>query len=246
MTLERTKSRKRAAPTSGGDWPVPDRRTFVRLVLVLVGFPLLLVFGVGSLEPARLTYAGIRSGWAGFWLAGVVLEWITLLLVLGTMPSPARAKRTLGFGDGLSKARLMMLVMLVSGSALLAALGAGGDQAFLSRVPEGARMFFPPPDVASRLFWVLVAVTAATCEELLWRGVAYHDLRSLGLSSLSAVALSSLSFAFFHGGLAQGMILMGYRFGIGALLAGIYLRSGSLWPAMVVHYLMDASALAAI
>jgi membrane protease YdiL (CAAX protease family) len=107
-------------------------------------------------------------------------------------------------------------------------------------------MSIPPSALGARLFWVFVSLTAAICEETLWRGFAITELRAITGSTLLAVLISSLSFVFFHGGLQQGSAIFAYRFAISLILAAVYLRAGNLRWVMVIHFLMDASALMAI
>jgi membrane protease YdiL (CAAX protease family) len=125
-------------------------------------------------------------------------------------------------------------------------IGSGGPQDFLERLPGGLQMFIPPSDLSARLFWIFVSLTAAICEETLWRGIAITELRKLTKTTFIAIIISSLSFVFFHGGLQQGVIVFTYRFVIALILAGIYVRTKSLRVPILVHFLMDASALTAI
>jgi sodium transport system permease protein len=81
-----------------------------------------------------------------------------------------------------------------------------------------------------------VALTPAICEELLMRGVILRSLvRPLGHTG--AVVVSALLFAILH--------LSAYRFVptfmLGLLLGTVALSSRSLWPAMLVHALNNAS-----
>jgi membrane protease YdiL (CAAX protease family) len=71
-------------------------------------------------------------------------------------------------------------------------------------------------------------------EELLFRGLFYRWLRERwGVAA--AVAVSALSFSALHGipQLIPALALFG------AVLALVYEKSGSLWPAIVVHALFN-------
>ena len=78
-------------------------------------------------------------------------------------------------------------------------------------------------------------------EELIFRGVLLEGLRSLaGLSSPAAIAVAALAFGLCH--LLPNRQLYPFAFWAvweGALLGGIYVLSGSLLVAMVVHILHD-------
>jgi membrane protease YdiL (CAAX protease family) len=80
----------------------------------------------------------------------------------------------------------------------------------------------------------VVCVAAPIVEETVFRGVLYRWLRS-NLSMTPAMLLSGAVFALFH----FIPILFLPLAGLGALLAWIYERSGSLWPGVIVHGLFN-------
>lgn len=84
----------------------------------------------------------------------------------------------------------------------------------------------------------LAAVLPALCEEALCRGLLLQAARRT-LGDRLAVVLSGLCFAVLH--------LDPYRFLntllIGGLLAVVAVRAGSLWPAVLMHFINNAAAL---
>jgi len=77
---------------------------------------------------------------------------------------------------------------------------------------------------------LVLVLVPALCEELLVRGAIARGLRPrLGL--LGAALVSSAYFALLHGSLARLPI----TFALGIVLALATLRSGSLWPAILIH-----------
>lgn len=221
-------------------------RSWLRLAIVLVVFPLVFVYVVPSFEVGRRLYEGDRSFWVPFWLFAIALEWLTLGAVLATTRRPVEFLRRIGLVVRLSRAEIVTAVLCVSAALVLAVLGAGTPQDFLTRLPAGLRMFIPPSELEARLLWVAVAVTAAVCEETLWRGVVIGEWRRRGGSTAVAVLVSCLSFAFFHGGFEQGAVIFAYRFAVGLVFALIYLRAGNLKLVVLIHFLADASSLLAI
>jgi membrane protease YdiL (CAAX protease family) len=110
---------------------------------------------------------------------------------------------------------------------------AGGDKV-LRMLPHGR---------AERWSFAMLATTAGITEEWIWRGfgvavlhVAWSDMPMLPL--LVALALA-FGWAHFYQGLL-GMLATGL---IGALLAWLYLASGSLLLPMLLHVLIDLRAL---
>ncbi len=93
-----------------------------------------------------------------------------------------------------------------------------------------------PEDVSLAMKLFAVAITPAICEELLCRGALLRSfVKPLGATG--AVVVSSLLFALLH--------LSAYRFVptflLGLALGTVALASRSLWPAMLVHALNNAS-----
>jgi len=224
----------------------PRWRVFVRLSVVLFLFPAIVVFALPRLEAAQKLFSGDRSYWLQYWLAAFALEWVTFLVVCAAYGRVRERLQEIGFPFQLTRNEKLVAAATVLAFVLLAVLGAGGAQQYLGRIPAGARMFIPPPEAELRLFWVAMAITAALCEETLWRGVAITDLKALTNSLVLAVGLSSFSFVYFHGGFAQGAIIFGYRFFITLILAWLYVRQRNLKLVIYVHFLMDAIALLAM
>jgi membrane protease YdiL (CAAX protease family) len=85
-------------------------------------------------------------------------------------------------------------------------------------------------------WWAAVSLSAGFCEELIFRGYLIWVFRPL-LGLWGAAALSLVVFALAHayhgaaGALATGIV--------GALLTLVVLRLDSLWPAVVIHFLLD-------
>lgn len=78
---------------------------------------------------------------------------------------------------------------------------------------------------------LLMAIIPAICEELLFRGVILHGLRSR-FSDWGAILLSALMFALMHGNIQQ----LVYPFILGTIMGWVVLRTGSLVSSMLVHF----------
>lgn len=91
--------------------------------------------------------------------------------------------------------------------------------------------FFPGLSRASFLelafFWIGAGILSALANELLFRGILYTYLRRWGVGV--AVFVSSVVFALVFSGFSVSLIAF---VGVGAVLALVYERSGSLWPAI--------------
>ena len=89
---------------------------------------------------------------------------------------------------------------------------------------------------------LLLAPTAALCEEFLYRGLLLAQLSQWLRSGVWAWTASSLAFGLAH--VYQGWNGMLRAFLLGALLAYAVIHLGSLYPSMLAHGLIDALALA--
>lgn len=101
-----------------------------------------------------------------------------------------------------------------------------------------------PHTSRERFLWLLVSVTAGTCEEVVFRGFLLWYFLTLGaflqlqISVLVALVLTTILFGFGHiyqgwkGVLGTGLV--------GALLAYLYVSTGSLLLPIVCHVLIDA------
>ena len=86
---------------------------------------------------------------------------------------------------------------------------------------------------------LVLAVTPAFCEELLFRGYVQRQAeRALGVAT--AILFSGFFFGLYHLRLTQLLPLVL----LGVYLAYITWRTGSLWPAVVVHFANNAFAVA--
>lgn len=86
------------------------------------------------------------------------------------------------------------------------------------------------------LILLLVAVSPAICEEMLFRGFVLSGLRSFG--QWPAIAISALLFAFAHGSIYRMMP----TFFLGLLLGYAVWKSGSLIPGVLIHGLNNGIA----
>lgn len=84
-------------------------------------------------------------------------------------------------------------------------------------------------DIVSMIF--VAAILPAFCEEVIFRGTIAASLEG-GKNKLAALAISGGLFAVFHMNPAQTV----HQFALGAFLALLFYRSGSLWTTVTVHF----------
>jgi membrane protease YdiL (CAAX protease family) len=83
------------------------------------------------------------------------------------------------------------------------------------------------------------AILPAVAEELLFRGVIMHGLRGV-FSDRTAIAVSAMMFATIH----MALLSWPHLCLLGVLLGAARIRTGSVWPGVLLHALYNAAVLA--
>ena len=226
-----------ARPPGATPWSLGDvaRATTVALVVILA-----IAAGAVLLASARqpgedLTLPG------GIWL---------LALQTGVLAGAAWLFSVRKYGGGIAALGFRSPAgrrpyLLAAGIWIIAfAAAAGWSALMISAGPE----WLKPPDSAGRLteefganlggLLIVVVLWGPLGEEIFFRGFVLPGLvRRFGAPA--AVVVSSALFAVFH--VDPGTLVP--TFLLGAALAWIYLKTDSIWPAVVAHGLQNALAL---
>jgi membrane protease YdiL (CAAX protease family) len=83
------------------------------------------------------------------------------------------------------------------------------------------------------LYFISMAVIPPISEEFMTRGIILHKLRGFGDSF--AIVTSALMFALLHGNIVQ----IPFTFPVGIVLAFITIKSGSIIPAVISHFVIN-------
>lgn len=94
----------------------------------------------------------------------------------------------------------------------------------------------PVTAVGKILYALNMTLIAAFTEEMVFRGVVMQSLRRFG--DMFALITSSLIFGIFH----LNLIQMPYAFLLGLCIGYFVLRTGSLWPGVLIHFANNAIA----
>jgi uncharacterized protein len=210
---------------------------------LLALFLLFLVAGVPLLSASSVRDAQVREmPRLALYLSAAVSEWVLagmglLIFWFSSLGAWAIGLRTLALGSALAWAGAVGLLS-VAGIRLglwLQSRGWWPDEA------ELVRLLIPQTPREKAWSLLLLAPTAALCEEFLYRGLLLAQLtrwfHSLGWAWLA----SSLAFGLAH--LYQGWTGILRASVLGALLAYPVIHLGSLYPSMLAHGLIDALAL---
>lgn len=206
-------------------------------------FALLLVAGVPVLSRATARRPELRMiPRPDLYLSAVVSQWILTVVGVAVVLVGGPGFQAMGF-RGISLGDFLLWIVLLAGVSLG---GLGLVVILESRgwwPPESDLVFLLLP--ANRreklLALLMVAPTAALCEEFLYRGYLLSQLGVWLGGNLWAWVISSLAFGLAHA--YQGWNGMARAALLGGLLAYPVVRLGSLYPSMAAHFLIDAVAL---
>ena len=143
---------------------------------------------------------------------------------------------------GLRRFRPLLVVALLMLGAGLSLLLNSGTQILSTLFPSITssgnstlnaafdQLFSSAPGIVS------IILIAPIAEEIAFRGMVFGVLRQK-LALPVALIVQAVIFGVFHGNIAQGLM----AFGLGCLLAWVYLRSGSIICAMLVHFAFNGT-----
>ena len=211
--------------------------------LIAIVFTLVLVVGVPALSYSTARNSEIRKmPRLALYLSAAFSQWLLTVVGLGVVFLVARRvfvqgfaalpwSLTLEWGVGIAAAALLALSMVILCER----------RGWLPR--ESDLVYLLIPETPRERLWALlvIAPTAAFCEEFLFRGYLLTQLHDWLHSLLWAWVVSSLAFGLAH--CYQGWSGMTRAGLLGALLAYPVVRSGSLYPAMLAHGMIDTVAL---
>jgi len=215
------------------NWPLS--RTMLGLLIGLGLGAVVLPLPVVIADPGLETYAGLIAAQA--LLGGAFL--VTALLVARREDGLGAALRRLGARRFVPSALLLVvaayLAYLVALAAYSALIGTP-DQQDIAR-----DLGLDSGPLTATLAVVLIAGLAPISEELFFRGMLFGGLRA-HLSFLPAALVSAAVFGSLH--LPTGASTVPPLILFGFLLAWVYERSGSIWPAVILHAINNSLALA--
>ncbi len=215
------------------DWPL--QRTLVGVLAGLFLGAVVLPLPVIALDPDLETYAGVIAAQGMLGLAfgttavGVAwggAGWREILGRLGIKRFHRRAIAQL----------LLAYLAYVIALGLYALLLGAPEQKDIAR-----ELGLDGGVLTATASVILIAIVAPISEELFFRGMFFGGLRGR-MSFLPAALISATVFGSLH--LPTGASTVPPLVLLGFLLAWVYERSGSLWPAIILHVINNSLALA--
>ncbi len=211
----------------------PPSDVLVVAAVLLIGYPVIDYVVSSKLkrsaQPRKRFYA---------WTLGS--EWLLTIAVVGLLLRHGVALS--GIGEALGR-RIVTIGFVAAGLILVALAAAYNRRRFAQLSPERLSKvlhrtgFLVPRSRAERALFVLVAVTAGFCEELLYRGWLWRFFGDLTGHLWVAVVLSATAFGLAHAYQGRAAIIstgiVGLLFSVPVLLAN------SLVPVQIIHAGID-------
>lgn len=220
-----------AAPTAPSAPVAPVWHTVIVLV-ILLGFSLL-----GALS-ANVPGATHRSRAAGY-VVIIVMEWaVVAFIALGVNRRGLRL-RDLVSGrwtralDVFRDLGIAIAFLFVSGLVL------AGLNHLLKATPNAAIRHLAPQSTTEILLYLLTALTAGFCEEVMFRGYLQLQFSAFTRSAAAGIILQGIVFGAAHG--YQGWRYMALIAVFGMMFGALAKWRNSLRPGMFAHFLQDAA-----
>ncbi len=166
------------------------------------------------------------------------------LLIVGMIVIAMRSEQARGADIGLTNLTRWS-VPLALGFLLMANIVLATLQAMIATgLPESFVEFgaLLPETLAEKSIWVVLCAVVAICEEVTFRGYVLTRITQLAKGRIwLGVLVSTLSFASGH--LYQGLGGFVLIFVYGLMFCALCLYTGSLYPAIIAHFLQDVIVL---
>ncbi len=169
-----------------------------------------------------------------FFMGNMLSELAVVVPVLLLVPILKGRDR---FGDlfGLHKVKISTMLLTILYTALIAPLATVLNMISMlfvdNVVAESADDILAQPWYVT---FLIVAVAAPLCEELVFRGAFYHGYRK-SRNLVGAMLISSLLFGLAHLNFNQAP----YAFGLGVMFALLCEATGSIWPTFLAHMIFN-------
>ena len=230
-------------------WKV-ESKFRIWLKVILVWFGLYFVFTSLSLFSVILMYAFDFSNsgldlfahisWLFSYLSIGVLFYIAIIL-----DGKQDYLTSLFNRPKLSKASLLIVFVLIVDFLLVLAYSFFYDLLF--EIPNAELEFFADTSSANDplilfLIFVVLAICAPFFEEMIFRGYILDSLRRM-YSDIAAIIISGVFFGFWHYAIFDPLnfFQVGQTMIGGFLYAWLRLRTGSIWPCIVCHFIWNGT-----
>jgi uncharacterized protein len=203
---------------------------------------LLVLLGFSFLGAHQRNIPGISAyGRSGGYLLAMLMEWcLTAFIWYGVKRRGGELRDLVGgrwarFTDFLRDLGIAIAFMVVCGFGLIN----GVAHLLKAKTPPGIRNLLPqsPKEIA---LYLLLALTAGFCEELIFRGYLQRQFAALTHAASGGIVFQGIVFGAAHGYQGWKLMVAIAVFGITFGLLATWRRS--LRPGMIAHFLQDGVA----
>jgi uncharacterized protein len=203
------------------------RARFYRDILVFECVSAALAFAALGFDPSRFDPSRLELGESAFgsWFSS---EWDKL-----------NTDALIGFLGGAIGGSAVLLILLWQRARRRASSAQPTTPSRWSRIlPDFGALL--PTTMRERMIFVLVALSAGLCEEVVFRAWLLDVLHQIGLRGLVLVGAASAVFglAHFYQGIF-GIVVTGL---LAVVFCGLYFAGGTLWVPIVIHAIVDLRA----
>jgi membrane protease YdiL (CAAX protease family) len=176
---------------------------------------------------------------SAIWLLWDYAGQITALAILAVVPSARGA----AFQTGKRRSSLFEITLWIVGISLLERIGEWPRRFINAAFPATVLGQYPHPTGWLNVFDLVFGLAlVAASEEIIFRRYLREALHPYVGGGTFALLATSILFGAYHWWAGLGNVLLATM--IGSLLMLMLRRSGTLWPVVLAHYLVDLLAFA--
>jgi len=223
--------------------PAPPQRlslgTYIVLIFLLIVFPAFNI--IGAFYPIDDFDFTDNQLIIFFFVPTIVILWLIVILCGLAMWREKSTPASIGLGRIRGKHLLIAIVFLFASNIilyplqfLLSLFGLVSDEILDKLVMQASRMMW---------WWLAMSFTAGFCEEIVFRGYLMTRIKAvMRVKSWYAPALiATLAFASGHLYQGYGGVILIFIYGL--MFCWLYIKTKSLWPCILVHFIQDFSAI---
>lgn len=221
---------------------VSDKISLSKIILVLIGFPILAtLISLLLLNRSLITDFGLDF-FNAFWIIIIVWYMIQIYFVSKILKSSNRSWTDIG----LSKKKIVYYIIgyLVFAFALLVLIELVLYNSNVDTDKLNAISSLTPKTTISRVIFIIMGLMAGLAEEIVYRGFAIKALITNKVNKWLAVFIAAIPFVFQHG--LKSIDQFWWFLTTGIVFGFIYILRKNLYLNIVIHWLVILSAMTGV
>jgi len=216
-----------------------------KILAILIGFPIVyILFGKTFIATELFVHDNLEY-YLPFWGGIIIIHWLSVLVIIKFLKSQGKTLADIGY-----KLSAKGTTYLIGSYLIVAVLVLIGVEIMLSNATVDPSKFgtisgLIPKTTLHRIFFILLVLSTGICEEIVYRGFAITQLSEIGIHKWIAVIIAAFVFIGIHGINAYTNRFL-FLFGGGLVFGITFSLSKRLLPAILIHLLINLSAMLAI